>query len=302
MANVWQPTETQQAANDPESGIELEVDVTKPVRTITNPFTEVTVTTSKSITLQPNNRVQLKELGMLDSRHVYILQIANLAVGDTPFNLKVNDKQGNEKDIQLTITRDIFSFPVGLREVGGWPDAKYVLDGNDLKVKVDKTSRLLEDYEPNDLLDLNKDLGLYTLNNAQLRAEAGRQLKAMLDALSKATGKYVTVASGYRSYETQVRTYAGWVRELGVKGADKVSAKPGHSEHQLGTTIDFVNDETKWQISDQFGKTTAGKWLAVNCKKYGFILPYTTDNSNTGGYKEESWHFRYVGFPEDSTQ
>jgi D-alanyl-D-alanine carboxypeptidase len=35
--------------------------------------------------------------------------------------------------------------------------------------------------------------------------------------------------------------------------------------------------------------------MLENAYKYGFILRYTKTNEKITGYKEEAWHFRYVG-------
>ncbi len=45
--------------------------------------------------------------------------------------------------------------------------------------------------------------------------------------------------SAYRSYASQSASFARWVDRLGYQQALLGSASPGHSEHQLGTAIDF---------------------------------------------------------------
>lgn len=295
IINIGGNSDQSQTSSQPE--VELLVTVVKPTRTITNPSTEITVISNKEITIGASNRMELQKLGEKDGDIYYILRVKNLGVEAT--TLEVEFKAGKESYTQaIQIQRQPFTFPPGFQEMGDWPDSEYVLDGNDYGIVVDKKHRLLEDYEPSDLVDLNKEMGIFTYNNAMLRAEAARNLKTMLDDLAKETGKYVTVASGYRSYETQVSAYSGWVKQLGEAGADRVSAKPGHSQHQLGTTIDFVSEDTGWQINSTFGDTVAGKWLADNCHEYGFNLPYREDQSTVGGYAEESWHFRFVGITE----
>ena len=47
--------------------------------------------------------------------------------------------------------------------------------------------------------------------------------------------------------------------------------------------------------SEKFPKSKAGKWTHENCWKYGFILRYQAGWEDTTGYKQEEWHFRYVG-------
>ena len=44
-----------------------------------------------------------------------------------------------------------------------------------------------------------------------------------------------------------------------------------------------------------FGDTPAGKWLAANCHKYGFIIRYPKGKTDITGYNYEPWHIRYLG-------
>ena len=77
---------------------------------------------------------------------------------------------------------------------------------------------------------------------------------------------------------------------IGKTEADRVSARPGHSEHQLGLAID-VNS-----CYNSFADTKEGKWLAANCYKYGFILRYPSYAAEKyTGYAYEPWHIRYLG-------
>ena len=46
-----------------------------------------------------------------------------------------------------------------------------------------------------------------------------------------------------------------------------------------------------------FGETAAGKWLAEEGWRYGFIVRYTGDNSDVTGFAHEPWHLRWVGRP-----
>jgi len=99
----------------------------------------------------------------------------------------------------------------------------------------------------------------------------------------------LSIISAYRSYYTQKSVYNNWKRILGVKQADRVSAKPGASQHQLGTVIDFN------QLDESFGKTKEGIWLYNNAYKYGFILSYPEGMEAKTGYAYEPWHYRYIG-------
>lgn len=106
------------------------------------------------------------------------------------------------------------------------------------------------------------------------------------DALAE--GLDIFFMSGFRSYEEQQRVYKGWVEKYGEE-ADRVSARPGHSEHQLGLAID-VNS-----IEFSFADTPEGQWLAENCWKYGFIIRYKKETESITGYMYEPWHIRYLG-------
>ncbi|MCM3744985.1 M15 family metallopeptidase [Sporosarcina luteola] len=110
------------------------------------------------------------------------------------------------------------------------------------------------------------------------------------------SGINLTAFSTYRPYEYQVTLYERYVKKDGVANADRYSARPGYSEHQTGLAFDIgeVNYEKYW-ASFEFGDTEAGKWVAANAYRYGFILRYPEGKEHITGYRHESWHFRYVG-------
>jgi D-alanyl-D-alanine carboxypeptidase len=116
----------------------------------------------------------------------------------------------------------------------------------------------------------------------------------MLDSASVA-GYDIRVVSGYRSYADQQFTYDYWVGQLGQAEADRVSARPGYSEHQLGMTADLGSADFGWDLTDTFGATPDGQWLAVHAAEYGFVLSYPQGKEATTGYAYEPWHFRYIG-------
>lgn len=104
-----------------------------------------------------------------------------------------------------------------------------------------------------------------------------------------AVGLNIYIVSGYRSYDTQRFTYNYFCNERGQEQADKVSARPGHSEHQTGLAFDI--NSTSFAFTD----TPEAKWLNDNCNKYGFIIRYPEDKEEITGYSYESWHIRYLG-------
>jgi zinc D-Ala-D-Ala carboxypeptidase len=127
-----------------------------------------------------------------------------------------------------------------------------------------------------------------------MRPEAASALQAMFAAYhaQSPTGDQLSVVSPYRSYNTQVSTYNGWVSRLGQAQADRQSARPGFSEHQTGLAVDIDT-----AVSEAFGQTPAGLWLAANSWQYGFIVRYPDGQEAVTGYEYEPWHFRYLGVP-----
>ena len=69
----------------------------------------------------------------------------------------------------------------------------------------------------------------------------------------------------------------------------------GTSEHQTGLAIDISCPTMNGILTDKFGETKEGKWVAENSYKYGFIVRYPKNKSNITGYGYEPWHIRYVG-------
>lgn len=130
--------------------------------------------------------------------------------------------------------------------------------------------------------------------NAAIRAVAYADLRAMRGAALVA-GHPLVLLSSYRSYSLQVETFDYWVRVGGYEQALRTSARPGHSEHQLGTAIDFGDGTAApWEYAD-WATTDAGAWLAGHAAEFGFVLSFPRDKTNVTCYAYEPWHYRYVG-------
>jgi D-alanyl-D-alanine carboxypeptidase len=162
-----------------------------------------------------------------------------------------------------------------------------------LLTPVDKQHALPPDYAPSDLASIPAAY-LAPGSGAALRVEARDALVAMLDVAFVA-GHDIGVVSAFRSYSEQEATFQYWVDTLGYDEAVRVSAMPGHSEHQLGTTADVSTAEVGWGLTESFGDTGAGQWLAANAHLYGFALSYPAGAEGATGYAYEPWHFRYIG-------
>lgn len=127
-----------------------------------------------------------------------------------------------------------------------------------------------------------------------------RLLIADLAALARAARRAnagVRVVSAYRSYSTQRAVYQREVERYGVAQARLSVARPGHSEHQLGTTLDFGSAKSSndpWQYSD-WANTRPGAWMKANAWKFGFVMSYPKNRRSVTCYRYEPWHYRYVG-------
>jgi D-alanyl-D-alanine carboxypeptidase len=103
------------------------------------------------------------------------------------------------------------------------------------------------------------------------------------------------IASAFRSYDLQNQYYTNILKAYGEAEANRQSAKAGTSEHQLGLAVDFTTPSQQCRLTECFEDTAAGKWLADNAPKYGFILRYPKGYETVTGYMYEPWHFRFVG-------
>lgn len=128
----------------------------------------------------------------------------------------------------------------------------------------------------------------------QVRRATATALESMFAAAQK-DGAAMKLSSGYRSYTYQVNLYNGYVKTQGQAVADTQSARPGYSEHQSGLAADVGPLNGNCNVQQCFANTTAGKWLAANAYKYGFIIRYGNGLDATTGYTYEPWHVRYVG-------
>ena len=113
--------------------------------------------------------------------------------------------------------------------------------------------------------------------------------------VDKADGIRFKICSAYRTYSTQKWLYNNYLNTMGKKLRDIRSAYPGRSEHHTGYAIDLVTKSTGWTLTQDFAKTSEGKWINKHCAEYGFIIRYPKGKTDITGYDYEPWHLRYVG-------
>lgn len=161
-------------------------------------------------------------------------------------------------------------------------------DGSSLSAVVGKATSIGK-YAPGDLVTLPSHL---SVKQRLVRRQVATALEVMAQA-ALADGVMLNVDSGYRSYSTQHDLFHRYAKRDGVLEAETYSARPGQSEHQLGTAVDFGG--TNSDYDDAFEDTSQGKWLLANAYKYGFALSYPKGAQEITGYKYEPWHFRFIG-------
>lgn len=102
---------------------------------------------------------------------------------------------------------------------------------------VNKTYSLSKDYKPEHLVYPDVQ---YVDEKEHIQAEAAEYLEKLFeDALNDGVKLYA--ASGYRSYEYQENLFDYYVSQYGEDYANRVSAKPGESEHQTGLAMDITS-------------------------------------------------------------
>lgn len=159
------------------------------------------------------------------------------------------------------------------------------------KTLLDTIYKVPKSYAPSDLVSTSRA-------NIKGGGYVRRFVIPYLADLAKAAknaGAGLRVISAYRSYRSQARLYRREVERYGVKTARRSVARAGHSEHQLGVTIDFGAASTSGDVSQRFARTAAGKWMKQNAWKYGWVMSYPPNRTNATCYYSEPWHFRFVG-------
>jgi len=220
-----------------------------------------------------------KNEGIVEKRHLFEIH--------DPIETSVIEKVLQSKPSTPTSDSDWWKYPSEILEC--------TRNGNNLLVLVNKKYKLPSTYAPNDLVKVSNS-GLRRGENYYLRNILMSDLTNLVNH-ANADGIDLSIVSGYRSYQTQVSTYNYWLSKNNnnVEYVDTFSARPGHSQHQLGTALDFSSNEIGDALGDSFANTKASNWLVENAYKYGFVISFPKGYESVTGYKYESWHYRYIG-------
>jgi D-alanyl-D-alanine carboxypeptidase len=158
----------------------------------------------------------------------------------------------------------------------------------DVLLRATRADALPDGYKPDDLVAAAAH-GIPQVGGQTLRALIIDDTYALIGAAADDCVD-VYVGSGYRSQAYQSAVFAAQVQRWGdAETANRYSAQSGHSQHQLGTTIDFTTSFAA------FRRGPAPDWLHDNAHQFGFLLPYTPASVALTGYVDEPWHARWVG-------
>jgi zinc D-Ala-D-Ala carboxypeptidase len=132
-------------------------------------------------------------------------------------------------------------------------------------------------YDPqDDLVRVNEQGGLDAAGPHRVHRSIQEPVRDLV-AAARAAGHKIRIESAFRSYDDQARVFKQ-TKQVGR------AARPGHSEHQLGTAVDF-----------RMPTSAAIRWLAEQAPARGFALSYPDGKQRTTGYRPEPWHVRFVG-------
>jgi zinc D-Ala-D-Ala carboxypeptidase len=157
-------------------------------------------------------------------------------------------------------------------------------------IVIDRAHRLPNDFVPPDLVEVTA-AGFQSRD--QVRSIVIDDLAA-LRAAAEANGTPIVVISAYRSFSYQQQLFADRASLVGEETAALETARPGHSEHQLGTAVDVL-DPGVGELTEAFATTPAGQWVAAHAHEFGFVVSYPQGARDRSCYEYEPWHLRYVG-------
>lgn len=162
-----------------------------------------------------------------------------------------------------------------------------------LLMPISKTLGLDSSYAPSDLVVLPSTV--HANGIICLRQSAADAYVVMVTS-AKTQGLTLGVTSGFRNYAIQSYLQDVYKDTLGITQAARVSAPPGHSEHQLGTAMDLTGASINFaSTSSALGLAPEGMWLRAHAYEFGFVQSYASGTEAITGYADEPWHYRYVG-------
>ncbi|WP_165995495.1 M15 family metallopeptidase [Bacillus sp. Cs-700] len=208
---------------------------------------------------------------------------------------KENQDSNKEKDQKDDDKAGAAAYPTMAETVEKNGENLTVTNPDSIYVVANKERNLPSDFVPKNLVE--PDVSTYAPEGDPKRLmveEAARALEKMFKG-AKEDGYELKAVSGYRSYERQEAIFAYNAEQRGEEVANQVSAQAGQSEHQTGLTMDISTPSLGSSLTEEFGNTPEGKWVAEHAHEYGFVVRYLKGKEDITGYQYEPWHVRYVG-------
>lgn len=173
-----------------------------------------------------------------------------------------------------------------------------------------ENKQTLYTYEPSNLVSVGSiphSSIVSGVNDILVKQEVLAPLTSLYEAASDINGLPfgdMKIVAGYLSYEDQIK-----LLDLAKdKFKDEFSSywdEPGHSEYQLGYTIQLLPNElqanvTNKDVEDEEPPQSEEErqqeiWLKDNAYKFGFIVRYPKNKEDTTGKKYQPYTLRYVG-------
>ena len=159
---------------------------------------------------------------------------------------------------------------------------------------LDRSYALASDDVPPDLVEAFT-AGLDGASGTRLVRDVVIADLGAMRAAWQAAGLTIVVESAYRAYEDQAATFDAWAASIGHEAALLRAARPGHSEHQLGTAIDVTSPGWTGRFGDWAVEAAEGAWMAAHAWEYGFVMSYPAGGQDDSCYGYEPWQYRWIG-------
>ncbi|MEN9524533.1 MAG: hypothetical protein RL536_602 [Candidatus Parcubacteria bacterium] len=204
----------------------------------------------------------------------------------------LSDDIKQQKQNAAALEQKLGTYQQQVSTVSGTVDTLQKLSKTDpeLLAKYSKVFFLNEYYAPARLTEIPSDYAYSDNKVLKFQSDVWPHLKQLMDN-AKTDEVKIYVDSAYRSFNEQSALKSSYRVTYGAGTANTFSADQGYSEHQLGTTVDFITTGLGGQL-EGFDGTRAYNWLQINAYKYGFVLSYPKNNTF---YVFEPWHWRFVG-------
>ncbi len=172
------------------------------------------------------------------------------------------------------------------------PQPKDVNQANKWLFPVSQTVGL-GNYIPSNLILIPTTIPTRNVSIDCLTSETVTALEKMITD-AKALKLSLVVSSAFRSATIQQTLFTN-NQTSNPNQLFPTVAKPEHSEHQLGTAVDFRSGSGVEFTLQGFTYSPEYTWMKEHAHEYGFVQSYPEGKESTTGYAAESWHWRYVG-------